>query len=195
MFSNLFSRSSSNTSTPSVMLDPVLVETDRLAHFAVFHALDSSCGRSFFKSSQTEICLKNCVEKMLERHSMVFGGMMVRLNIDREVNFREGFSEVAEELFKDAVCWSKIVALFAFGARLGQHCRQKGMGDLVDEVAISLASFAKERITPFVREEGGWSRLCSVFPLEEDYESQVWQGLVLVGVGLTLATLCMVARR
>ena len=67
--------------------------------------------------------------------------------------------------------------------------------ELVDEVAISLASFAKERITPFVREEGGWSRLCSVFPLEEDYESQVWQGLVLVGVGLTLATLCMVSRR
>merc|ERR1712179_265110 len=54
--------------------------------------------RSFFKISPTEICLKNCVEKMLERHSMVFGGMMVRLNIDREVNFREGFSEVAEDL-------------------------------------------------------------------------------------------------
>ena len=39
------------------------------------------------------------------------------------------------------------------------------------------------------------SRLCSVFPIEEDYESQVWQGLVLVGVGLTLATLVMVGRR
>ena len=81
---------------------------------------------------------------------------MVRLNIDREVNFREGFSEVAEELFKDAVSWSKIVALFAFGARLGQHCRQNDLGDLVEEVANSLASFARERITPFVREEGGW---------------------------------------
>ena len=192
-------------------MDPVMAETDRLAHFAVFHALESR-SRGFFKSSQTEVCLKSCVEKMLERHSMVFGGMMVRLNIDREVNFREGFSEVAEELFRDAVSWSKIVALFAFGARLGQHCRQTGMGDLVEEVASSLASFARERITPFVREEGGWvsnghltitndnkplfqSRLCSVFPQEEDYESQVWQGLVLVGVGLTLATIVMQARR
>eukprot|EP00092_Neocalanus_flemingeri_P015487 GFUD01016764.1.p1 GENE.GFUD01016764.1~~GFUD01016764.1.p1 ORF type:complete len:195 (+),score=46.59 GFUD01016764.1:204-788(+) len=194
MFSNLFPRSGSMFSSSSDSSDPVMAETDKLAHFAVFHALDSSRS-SFFKTSQTEVCLQKCVEKMLERHSMVFGGMMVRLNIDREVNFREGFSEVAEELFRDAVSWSKIVALFAFGARLGQHCRQKGMGDLVEEVASSLASFARERITPFVREEGGWSRLCSVFPIEEDYESQVWQGLVLVGVGLTLATLVMVGRR
>jgi len=136
-------------------MDPIMAETDRLAYFAVFHALDNN-SRSLFKTSATEICLKNCVAKMLERHSMVFGGMMVRLNIDREVNFREGFSEVAEELFKDAVSWSKIVALFAFGARLGQHCRQKGLEDLVEEVASSLSGFARERITPFVREEGGW---------------------------------------
>ena len=157
MFSNLFPRSGTTCSLSSGSLDPVVAETDRLAHFAVFHALDSSSSnRSFFKSSHTEICLKKCVEKMLERHSMVFGGMMVRLNIDRDVNFREGFSEVAEELFRDAVSWSKIVALFAFGARLGQHCRQKGMGDLVEEVASSLAGFARERITPFIREEGGW---------------------------------------
>ena len=155
MFSSLFPRSGSMSSSSNTNSDPVMAETDRLAHFAVFHALDNN-SLGFFKTSQTEVCLKNCVEKMLERHSMVFGGMMVRLNIDREVNFREGFSEVAEELFKDAVSWSKIVALFAFGARLGQHCRQKGMGDLVEEVASSLAGFAKERITPFVREEGGW---------------------------------------
>jgi hypothetical protein len=159
MFSNLFPRSGFISSSSGANLDPVMAETDRLAHFAVFHALESS-SRGFFKSSQTEVCLKSCVEKMLERHSMVFGGMMVRLNIDREVNFREGFSEVAEELFRDAVSWSKIVALFAFGARLGQHCRQNEMGDLVEEVASSLASFARERITPFVREEGGWVSNC-----------------------------------
>jgi hypothetical protein len=48
---------------------------------------------------------------------LVASGMMVRLNIDQTVDFRQGFTEVAEELFRDAVSWSKIVALFAFGAR------------------------------------------------------------------------------
>ena len=34
-----------------------------------------------------------------------------------------------------------------------------------------------------------------VFPEEVDYENKVWQGLVVVGLGLTLATLIMFIRR
>ena len=144
-------------------MDQVMAETERLAYFAVVHALDlnsfhgsSSTGSAQSTNSQTELCLQTCVVKMLERHAMVFTGMMQRLNIDRSVNFSQGFRDIAEELFKDAVSWSKIVALFAFGARLGEHCRANNMEDLVEDVALSLADFAKERITPFILEEGGW---------------------------------------
>ena len=92
--------------------DRVVQETDRLAWRIVMEEAEE-----VEQISRAEICLRHCVEKMLERHSMVFGGMMVRLNIDRTIDFRQGFTEVAEELFRDAVSWSKIVALFAFGAR------------------------------------------------------------------------------
>ena len=92
--------------------DRVVQETDRLAWRIVMEE-----AQEMEQISQAEICLRHCVGKMLERHSMVFGGMMVRLNIDRTIDFRQGFTEVAEELFRDAVSWSKIVALFAFGAR------------------------------------------------------------------------------
>ena len=95
---------------------------------------------------------------------MVFSGMMQRLHIDRSVKFREGFCEIAEELFKDEVTWSKIVALFAFGARLAQHCREHHMEDLVEDVAVSLATFAHERITPFLQSEGGWVSEYSIRP-------------------------------
>ena len=94
--------------------DMVVQETDRLAWRIVMEEAQEEMEQS---PSQAEICLRHCVGKMLERHSMVFGGMMVRLNIDRTIDFRRGFTEVAEELFRDAVSWSKIVALFAFGAR------------------------------------------------------------------------------
>ena len=139
-----------------------MAETERLAYFTVVHALDlnsfhnSSSSSSNSRNLQTEQCLQSCVVKMLERHSMVFSGMMQRLHIDRSVKFREGFCEIAEELFKDEVTWSKIVALFAFGARLAQHCREHHMEDLVEDVAVSLATFAHERITPFLQSEGGW---------------------------------------
>merc|ERR1711936_532369 len=130
-------------------MDPVMAETERLAYFAVVHALDlnsfhgssSSSSRSPQSTHSREQCLQACVVKMMERHAMVFTGMMQRLNIDRSVNFSQGFRDIAEELFKDAVSWSKIVALFAFGSRLGQHCRANNMEDLVEEVALSLADF------------------------------------------------------
>merc|ERR1719376_1559792 len=172
--------------------DMVVQETDRLAWRIVMEEVQQEMEQS---PSQAEICLRHCVGKMLERHSMVFGGMMVPLNIDRTIDFRRGFTEVAEELFRDAVSWSKIVALFAFGARLGQHCRETGLEELTEEVASSLAFFARERITPFIREQGGWETLCQVFPFDpEDPESRVWRGLLLVGVTLVILTLFLAAR-
>merc|ERR1719222_1562999 len=140
--------------------DRVVQETDRLAWRIVMEE-----AQEMEQISQAEICLRHCVGKMLERHSMVFGGMMVRLNIDRTIDFRQGFTEVAEELFRDAVSWSKIVALFAFGARLGQYCRETGMEELTEEVAGSLAFFARGRITPFIREQGGCKLFAKCFLL------------------------------
>jgi len=174
-------------------LDPLLAETERLAWFNVYHGLEPSDVKP---ASQTELCLRNSVVKMLEKHSMVFGGMMVRLDIGRNSNFRQGFNEVADELFRDGVTWSKIVALFAFGARLGQHCRQTpGLEELVSEVAASLAEFTSQRLTPWVREQGGWSMLCTVFPLEKDMETQLWRGLLVLGVTLTAATAFLAMRK
>jgi len=179
------------TEMQELMEDRVVLETDRLARRIVMEDV-----REVEQISQAEVCLRHCVDKMLERHSRVFGGMMVRLNIDRTIDFRQGFAEVAEELFRDAVSWSKIVALFAFGARLGQHCRESGRDELTEEVAGSLAFFARERITPFIREQGGWETLSQVFPLDpEDPESRVWRGLLLVGITLGVLTLFLAARR
>ena len=97
-------------------MDSIMAETERLAYFTVVHALDlNSLHRSSNSHSgdvKTEQRLQACVLKMLERHSIVFSGMMQRLHISRSVNFRDSFSEISEELFKDEVSWSKIVALF-----------------------------------------------------------------------------------
>lgn len=180
------------------------LETERLAYFAVFDILKNGSYSSsaindqkpcFFRQTTTEQCLQACVLKMLDRHSIVFNGMMNRLHVDRSVDFRQGFNEIAQELFKDDVTWSKIVAFFAFGAKLGQYCRDHELEDMIEDVAANMAAFANQIITPFVRTEGGWKKLCKVFPPEEDYESQIWKGLVLVGVGLTAATLIMLTRR
>ena len=150
------------------MEDLVSSDTARLAYFAVCQCAKkpSERGTSLDMSldqrrSRVERCLQTCIEQMLKRHEMVFTGMMSRLAINRSVNFRLGFSHIADELLKDPVSWSKIVTLFAFGARLGQHCREKHQTELEEEIAANLAVFANERISPFVREQGGWVRIGS----------------------------------
>jgi len=130
---------------------------------------------------------------MLDNHSLVFNGMMTRLRIDETIkqkgscDFNEGFNDVAEELFvQNEISWGKIVALFAFGARLAQHCSDNlGMNDLVFDIATNLADFAVRKLTPFLRQNGGWATLCDAFPMESDYESKIWRTLLLTGIGLT----------
>ena len=93
---------------------------------------------------------------MHEKHSMVFGGMMVRLNINRNINFYDGFHEVSEELFREEINWPKIVALYAFGARLAQFCQDNDMEDLLLEISHGLARFSNEHLITFIQEQGGW---------------------------------------
>jgi hypothetical protein len=42
--------------------------------------------------------MRHCVTKMLDRHSIVFNGMMNRLKVDRHVNLKIGFNQVSDFL-------------------------------------------------------------------------------------------------
>ena len=111
----------------------------------------------YFLGDEVMRCMRHCVTKMLDRHSLVFNGMMSRLKIDRNSDLKLGFNQLAEELFVERnVTWAKIVALFAFGARLAQHCSRNGLGDLVFDIATLLSQYAVDKLTPFLREHGGW---------------------------------------
>ena len=149
-----------------VMEDTVSSDTASLAYFAVCQcAATTGTGASLDlcqRRARVVKCLETCIRQMLKRHATVFTGMMSRLEINRSVNFRLGFNHIADELFREPVSWSKIVTLFAFGARLGQHCRENYQDELLEEIAANLAAFANERISPFVREQGGWVSIESV---------------------------------
>jgi len=92
---------------------------------------------------------------MLERHEYIFNGMASRIGRERQNDLQSGFRALAEELFVgNEVSWSKIVALYAFGARLGQHYSDDSLAVL--DVADNLAMVAVEKTTPFLRRHGGW---------------------------------------
>jgi len=187
---NRFLNPNYSDKSTQTLKDPLVWETEKLAFDIVFFTTGKRTNKP---SDDVMRCLRNSVKKMLDNHHMVFNGMMSRLKIDRDCNIELGFTTLAEELFintgsstsNHGVSWGKIIALYAFGARLAQHCNDNGLEDLVFDIAGLLAAFAVRRLTPFLRQNGGWPTLCDAFPMQSDYEATMWTSLLVTGLGLT----------
>ena len=97
----------------------------------------------------------------MEKHSYTLNGMMSRIHLDERTDLQSGFAELSDEIFGSGtqVSWSRIVTFFAFGARLAQYCVEHQMNELVIDVVAIMSSLAVDRLTPFVRDHGGWVSL------------------------------------
>ena len=127
--------------------------------------------------------MRTSVARMLEKHSPLFNGMVTRVKVlQNGSDLSRGFAELCEELFqRDEVSWAKIVALFAFAARLALHCSEHadlGGDARVFDVASALAQFAVERLTPFLQRNGGWVRkeILILARLGDNGEGFGWEG-------------------
>ena len=101
----------------------------------------------------------------MEKHSYTLNGMMSRIHLDERTDLQNGFAELSDEIFGSGtqVSWSRIVTFFAFGARLAQYCVEHQMNELVIDVVAIMSSLAVDRLTPFVRDHGGWVSGCLHF--------------------------------
>ena len=87
--------------------------------------------------------------------------MLRRISLDRHTDFLQGFDELSEEMFKEGqVSWSRIITFFAFGARVARFCVDNDMSEMVIEVVSTLSILAVDKLTPFIRDHGGWVRFC-----------------------------------
>ena len=84
--------------------DPLSCETEKLAFDIVYYNL----GKRSASPSDDDIvkCLRNCVERILQNHSITFNGMMSRISLDRQTDLQQGFDEVANEIFREGEIFS-----------------------------------------------------------------------------------------
>jgi len=68
------------------------------------------------------------------------------------------FFGVADELFVQGVTWGRVVALFAFGGALSEHCMHRGMPQLVSHVADWVALYTETYLAHWIVANGGWVR-------------------------------------
>ncbi|XP_068243485.1 bcl-2-like protein 2 [Palaemon carinicauda] len=161
-------------------------KAESLAKFIVYTLLEKHNGDS---SDKVERTLLRCVKMMMQKHEILFKGMMKRLQVTRETGYIS-FVTVANTLFEEdkmVITWSRIVALYAFGGQLALYCKEKGMEDFACTVAEFMGKYAKEVLTPYITNIGGWSKICEEFPEETDLENKVRRVLSWTAVGLGVA--------
>ena len=172
--------------------DPLAAETEKLSFDVIFFVLGKRKEMKRGKNCTTFSCVRRNVSQMLEKHRIVFTSMVNRLAVTMETDLKGSFGSLSDELFaRNEVTWSKIIALFAFGARLAQYCQERGMGPAqVLEVCSVTAAYAVEKLSPFLKRHGGWSTICEAFPSDDiagDFEAKMWNTLIITGLGLTAA--------
>ena len=77
--------------------DPLASETERLAFDIIFYTLGRRTGRA---SDDIARCLRTSVDRMLDKHALVFNSMVGRLRVNRSSDLRQGFLDLSDELFQ-----------------------------------------------------------------------------------------------
>ncbi|CAL8113479.1 unnamed protein product [Orchesella dallaii] len=134
-----------------------------------------------------------CVCEILDKHSILFNGMLRRF----EVTDYRVFYTIANELFEVSsennefrITWGRVVSLFAFAVKLAQKHKEDQDEDKIDNVVHYLSDYIARELLDFVVNNGGWEGLVKQFPLPDTEDKQVkramlWSGLC-VGLVATI---------
>lgn len=139
--------------------------------------------------SRTAAILRRLSDELEDRHPAVLANMCGRLNI-LTGSAHTKFVQVADEVFRDGVNWGRIVAIFAFGAKLAQYCFRNRLEKEADDIADWVGNYISS-LSGWIRSNGGWEALNQIFSEAYDERDRSWwKKLCLAAVGFgALATL------
>lgn len=135
--------------------DPIVQKAYSLAKFIIHNVTHEEKLKPSCKVEET--LLRN-VTYLMVKHEITFRAIMRRLDINKDTGYLT-FVSVANELFenqKRSITWSRILVLYAFGAQLALHCKDKGFAKYASNVSFFMGKYAAEVAGPFVKEQGGW---------------------------------------
>lgn len=104
--------------------------------------------------TRTAAILRRLSDELEDRHAVVLANMCGRLNV-LTGSAHTKFVQVADEVFRDGVNWGRIVAIFAFGAKLAQYCMGNGLERDVDEIIDWVGNYISS-LSGWIHTNGGW---------------------------------------
>lgn len=125
-------------------------EARNLAHDLVSYRI----GKGTPPPTRAAAILRRLSDELEDRHSVVLSSMCNRLNVVNG-SAQTKFVQVADEVFRDGVNWGRIVAIFAFGAKLAQYCMGNGLQQDIDEIIAWVGNYIST-LSPWICAHGGW---------------------------------------
>lgn len=141
--------------------------------------------------------LLRVADHMSERHNILFSSIVRRLEVTPE-NILPSFTNVVDEMFADGQYnWGRIVTVYAFAGWLARYCCCRGACDAssvnkvsghdpesAKDIADRTGDYVAERLSTWIRKQGGWDVMDQFFTDREDPEGALWHGLLYTFVGL-----------
>ncbi|KAL4629524.1 hypothetical protein GN956_G16514 [Arapaima gigas] len=136
--------------------------------------------------------LRRVVEELLEKHRLVYQGMIQKLDLARGDD-TSYITTVAKNLFSDGYTnWGRVASLVAFGAVVCQQLKDSGREHCIDAVATQISNYLVTEQQNWLSSNKGWDGFVDFFHIE-DTESLVRNALMafagVAGIGAGLALL------
>lgn len=141
--------------------------------------------------SPLRLAMRSLGEEFERQYKQVFDGMCDTLQVTPTTAYPTFFG-VADELFAQGVTWGRVVALFAFGGALSDHCIRKGLPQLVSYVADWVAIYTETHLSPWIATNGGWDGFLRFYERQPHHYG--WNSFkrVMTGVGAVCGALGVV---
>jgi len=178
-------------------LDQVRRDAEFMAKDVVVNFDISSPSRAPNRYCKT---LRRTVKELSDRHNLVFKGMVNRLKPDENSAFPT-FVIVADEIFDDGqVNWGRIVAVYAFAARLSKYyidnnshltseSNDRKLLHYQEKIALFVGKYVANKLGQWILDHGGWDSFVEYFPDQGEFEEKMWKGVLFTAIGLgALAT-------
>lgn len=100
------------------------------------------------------------VKELSNRHDIVLKGMVNKLNVNTD-NVFHTFVSVADEIFEDGqMNWGRVVAVYAFAARLASSCNKECLqSDWEEKISLYVGKYVGNKLGRWIVENGGWVRI------------------------------------
>uniref|UniRef100_A0A914XQL5 Bcl-2 Bcl-2 homology region 1-3 domain-containing protein n=1 Tax=Plectus sambesii TaxID=2011161 RepID=A0A914XQL5_9BILA len=148
------------------------------------HRLESS-GHEWFDcpdlpdSTDARLAMRLLAADFERRYNSELACMVTQLSINVDTIYPT-FKQIVEQLFIDGINWGRIVALYAFGGAVAAQCMADDRPALVRQVADWVAVFTRNRLQPWIDQQGGWDAFVAWY--EGASTDKFWQSWKKIGL-------------